>query len=201
MHALLAQVVDSRLDSPLKREHMADAIVAAHYGAAVSALLLARGSVDGVISGRALTAGAGLASTDGVHYSDHVYDAMAQVQDKAVVDGEAATLAQNGAEAIPEALPVCQNPQPPTTHHDHSQPQRSAAVISLSTYTARLLYICCSPRPSLRRFSTPYVPPGPPQAAPQAPRTTPAAAEEEEEEEEEEAPQSRRRRSTRCPAP
>merc|ERR1712046_501000 len=36
-------------------------------------------SVDGVVDGRSMTEGQDLASIDGVHYSEVVYDAMAQV--------------------------------------------------------------------------------------------------------------------------
>jgi len=96
------RVVDSRLTSPLKQEHMADAIVQRHYTARAVGLFSypprqedndlgyssssrssrrqSKGSaVDGVIDGYRITAVRELDSIDGVHYVDAVYDVLAQV--------------------------------------------------------------------------------------------------------------------------
>jgi len=96
------RVVDSRLTSLLKQEHMTDAIVQQHYTARATGLFSysptdaddlrlggysssnrgrSKGSsaVDGVIDGYHITADRELDSIDGVHYVDAVYDVLAQV--------------------------------------------------------------------------------------------------------------------------
>lgn len=99
------RVVDSRLTSPLKQEHMADAIVQRHYTARAVGLFSypprqedhdlgyssssSRGrgtgsAVDGVIDGYRITVDRELDSVDGVHYVDAVYDVVAQVSISAV---------------------------------------------------------------------------------------------------------------------
>ena len=84
-------VVDERLASATKRAHMHDAIVQRHYsfhgvnGNAPPGIrpLVSPGKydsgVDGIIEGRAITAGRESDSVDGVHYEDVVYDVMAQI--------------------------------------------------------------------------------------------------------------------------
>ena len=70
-------VVDSRLLTEDKRIYMNEAKVARYRAIVTRSGILT--SVDGVVDGQSMTQGQDLASIDGVHYSEVVYDAMAQV--------------------------------------------------------------------------------------------------------------------------
>ena len=80
-------VVDKRLATASKRAHMHDFIIRRFYSyhGANSDKTVSRttlnypNGIDGVIEARAVTVGRDVDSVDGVHYSDVVYDVLAQI--------------------------------------------------------------------------------------------------------------------------